>query len=170
MELYIVRHGPAAQRNPKRWNNDDERPLTPNGARATRKAARGLSKIIDPVDRLFSSPAARARRTAEIVREEIEDPPEIELLEELEPGAPAPAILAKIHATARPRSRWIVVGHEPTLGELVGLSVMGEAVSPLRLTKGGMVELEFPREMVPGGARINWVLTRKQLVALAGAR
>lgn len=170
MELYVIRHGPAAERNPKRWSNDDERPLTPEGTSATRKAAKGFARLVDPIDRLFSSPAVRARRTAEIVREALEDPPPIEFLEELEPGAPAPAVLAKIHENARPRSRWIVVGHEPQLGELVGLAVMGEAVSPLRLTKGGMVELEFSREMVPGGARISWVLTRKQLMALASGR
>lgn len=165
-----MRHGPAAERDPHRWANDDERPLTAEGSRAMKQAARGFAGLIDPPDRILSSPAARARRTAEILHDQLEDPPEIEYLEELAPGASAPAVLAQVHDGARPRSRWILVGHEPTLGELVGLAVIGEAVSPLRLTKGGAVELEFSRDMVPGGARLNWLLTRKQLMALADGR
>jgi phosphohistidine phosphatase len=167
MELLLVRHGPAAERDPRRWPDDRDRPLTPEGSRATKRAARALARLAEPLDRLVSSPAARARRTAEILREALDEPPELELAEELEPGRTAAELLAKLHPEARSRSRWAIVGHEPTLGELVGLCVVGEAVSPVRLSKGGAALLEFPRAMVPSGARLRWLLTRKQLMALA---
>jgi phosphohistidine phosphatase len=163
VELYIVRHGPAAERNPQRWADDDRRPLTPEGVRETRKAVRGFARLVGKVDRLFSSPAVRAHRTAELLLEELKDAPELELMDLLAPGSPAVGILGEMHQIARPRSRVVLVGHEPTLGELIGLAVTGEAVSIARLAKAGAAALEFPRAVLPSAARLTWLMSRKQL-------
>jgi phosphohistidine phosphatase len=170
VELVILRHGPAADRSPRKWPNDDDRPLTPDGIRETRRAARGLAALAGEVDRFYSSPAERARRTAEIAHEEWDDPPKLELLEALEPGAPAQPVLAHLNRTAKADGRYLVVGHEPTLGELIGLATTGEAVSLVRLSKSGAASLSFPRQVVPSGATLEWLLTRKQLMRLAGSR
>ena len=57
----------------------------------------------------------------------------------------------------------MIVGHEPTLAEFVGLALTGEGVSVIRLTKGGAACLEFPSAVRPGSGRLLWLLTRKQL-------
>ncbi|HEV2318073.1 MAG TPA: histidine phosphatase family protein [Thermoplasmata archaeon] len=167
-KLYLIRHGPAAERSPQKWPDDDERPLTREGAKASARAIEGFTRHVDDVDRLFSSPARRARATAELLHEELAEPPALELVDWLAPGAPAVTALAQIKRTAARAGRVAIVGHEPQLGALVGLSVTGEAVSVVRLSKAGAASLEFPRALVPSGARLNWLLTRKQLMARGG--
>ncbi|HEY7678606.1 MAG TPA: hypothetical protein VIG69_16145 [Candidatus Methylomirabilis sp.] len=41
MDLYLVRHAFAGKRDPARWPDDTQRPITPEGARRFRQAARG---------------------------------------------------------------------------------------------------------------------------------
>lgn len=168
MELYVARHGPAAERNPRRWPEDDDRPLTREGVRVTRKAAKGFLSVAPNVDRILSSPAARALATARIFHDAMEDPPEVETEGLLGPGSPAAPVLLHLRRISRAKSRILVVGHEPTLGELIGLALVGEGVSLVRLTKAGSAMVEFPKAVVPGGGRLEWLLTRKQSVALGG--
>jgi phosphohistidine phosphatase len=170
VELIVLRHGPAAERSPRKWPNDDDRPLTVEGARDTRRAACGLALLVGDLERCFVSPAERAHRTAEIAREEWDDPPKLELMEELAPGSPAQPILGSLNRSAKPNARYLLVGHEPTLGELVGLALTGEAVSVVRLAKAGAASLSFARNVAPGGASLEWLLTRKQLMRLGSSR
>jgi hypothetical protein len=39
MKIILFRHGPAESRDPERWPDDAERPLTPRGEKRTRLAA-----------------------------------------------------------------------------------------------------------------------------------
>jgi phosphohistidine phosphatase len=168
VKLYVLRHGPAVERSPQRWPNDDERPLSREGTQETGRAMKGLVRQLPEIDRLFSSPARRARATAEMLREQLEEPPDLELAEWLIPASAAVTALAEIKRRAGRARRVVVVGHEPQLGELVGLSATGEAMSIVRLSKAGAASLEFPRAVIPSGGRINWILTRKQLMGRGG--
>jgi phosphohistidine phosphatase len=164
VELIVVRHGPAEERSPRRWPNDDDRPLTPEGIEETRRSAKGLGRLVGKVDRVLTSPAARARHTAEILLDAWAGGQKLEVLPALEPGAPASPVLAAIAEKARLDARWVIVGHEPTLGELIGLATTGESVSLVRLAKSGAASLTFGRAIVPSGATLEWLLTRKQLM------
>jgi phosphohistidine phosphatase len=166
MDLVIVRHGPAEDRDPSRWPDDQLRPLTADGKRSTRRAAKGLATLHLAVDKILTSPAARAYSTAEIFRDVLEVKAELESWPELEPdGAPGP-VLERLQRLSRKRGI-VVVGHEPTLGELLGLSVTGESVPIARFSKAGAAQINFPEEARPGAAEIDWILTRKQLERLA---
>jgi phosphohistidine phosphatase len=165
MDIVIVRHGPAADRDPSRWPDDSRRPLTPDGARATRRAAKGLASLRPTVDRVITSPATRAHATAEIFREVLEVEAELETWEELEPDAAPGPVIERLQRLSRRRGI-LLVGHEPTLGELLGLSVTGESVPIARFSKAGAAQITFPKEPRPGAAEIGWVLTRKQLERL----
>lgn len=167
MRLVLFRHGPAEDNDPKRWPDDDERPLTRDGLAATRGAARGLVRVVGGLDHLVTSPAVRAFTTAEIVRHELEEPPKLETWRELAPGGAAAPVLERVRRATKLRDSVVLVGHEPTLGELAGLSVFGEAVSAVRLARAGAVALEFGQSVTPGGAHLEWLLTRKQLTRLA---
>jgi phosphohistidine phosphatase SixA len=166
--VVVMRHGPAEARDPARWPDDAKRPLRRKGVSQTRRAARGLAIHLDRVDRVATSTAVRARRTAEILRGELDSEPPIETWAELATGERAPPILERLAAAARPRETVVLVGHEPTLAEFVGLALVGEGLPVVRLTKAGAVLLEFPAAVRPGAARLVWALTRKQLAAARG--
>lgn len=165
VEIIFVRHGPAADRDPSRWPEDQRRPLTPEGVRSTRRAAKGLATLRPAIDTVVTSPAARAYATAEIFREALKVEAELESWEELEPDGEAGPILERLQRLSRRRGV-LLVGHEPTLGELLGLSVTGDSVPIARFSKAGAAQVTFPQEPRPGAAGIDWVLTRKQLERL----
>ncbi len=75
MEIYLVRHAVAAERDAARWPDDSARPLTTDGARAFAHVARGLRELVATVEFVFSSPYRRAWQTAEILHEEAGWPP-----------------------------------------------------------------------------------------------
>jgi phosphohistidine phosphatase len=165
IRVVAVRHGPAEVRDPARWPDDDLRPLTRKGETETRRAAKGLASVVRSADRLASSSADRALRTAELIRRAMPRAPEPETWEELAPGNLATPIFDRLRKSARPRDTVVLVGHEPTLAEFVGEALTGEGLSVVRLTKGGAVCLEFNNSVKPGAGRLVWLLTRKQLAA-----
>jgi phosphohistidine phosphatase len=67
MELLIVRHAIALERDTHRWPDDDERPLSARGMARARKAALGLKAVTGRPTRVLSSPLLRAKQTAAIL-------------------------------------------------------------------------------------------------------
>jgi phosphohistidine phosphatase len=163
LRVVVLRHGPAEVRDPARWPDDDLRPLSAKGAQQTRRVARGLAELLEPVTCLASSPALRARRTADLLGRELRPPRRTAIWPELDTGRVAAPILVRLRREAGARGEVVIVGHEPTLAEFVGLALTGEGVSVIRLAKGGAACLEFPSAVRPGSGRLLWLLTRKQL-------
>jgi len=163
VRIVVVRHGPAEPRDPARWPNDDRRPLTSKGQSQTRRAARGLARIVSPADRLVTSAADRAAKTAEIVAGELPSAPRLEMWPELAPGNLPDPIFDRLRRSAHPGEEVVLVGHEPTLAEFVGMGVVGDGISVVRLTRGGAACLDFPGGVKPGAGRLVWLFTRKQL-------
>jgi phosphohistidine phosphatase len=168
MDLYLVRHAIAESRDPSRWPDDAARPLTAAGEARFRDAARGLAAIAPGVEVVWSSPYARAWRTAEILHEEAD--------------WPAPEPCPQLEATREPQdalgalrqldghSTVALVGHEPTLSELAAL-LLGGAAGALRieLKKGAVMLIAFPAEPEPGQGLLRLALSPKILRALAPA-
>lgn len=165
MEIVLVRHGPARARDPARWPDDGQRPLTAEGRAATRAAARGLRRAGVDAPRIATSPLLRARATAEILSAELGGRGAIEAWEELAPGATAEAVVRRLGARRHAPGTVLLVGHEPSLGLLAGLLLTGEEVRPFRLAKAGAARLRAPRAL-RGGAVLDWLLSRKQLIRL----
>ena len=163
VRVVVIRHGPAEDRNPVRWPDDDCRPLTPKGVSQTRRAAKGLARIVPPVERIATSAATRALRTAELVHESLGDSTRMEEWEELAAGRLAGPIFDRLRRSVRTGQDIVLVGHEPTLAEFVGMALAGDGVPLVRLAKGGAACLEFPASVGPGSGRLVWLLTRKQL-------
>ncbi len=166
LRVVVVRHGPAETRDPARWPDDDLRPLTPKGLKDTRKAARGIADLLDSAPVIATSSAERARATAEVVRSALGSKRRIEAWEELASGRMAEPIFARLERSARPGKAFVLVGHEPTLAEFVGLALTGDGLPLVELSKGGAACLEFPAAVRPGAARLLWLLTRRQLEAI----
>jgi phosphohistidine phosphatase len=164
--VVLLRHGPAEERDPTRWPDDRERPLSSKGRAQTQKAAAGLVELLERVDRLASGPAVRSQRTAELLGRALRPPRRVELWPELDLDGPAPRILARLRRELRVRQTAVLVGHDPVLAELVGLALTGEGAAVARLTKAGAAAIEFPASVGPGSGRLLWLLTRKQLAGL----
>ncbi|MCI4338901.1 MAG: histidine phosphatase family protein [Thermoplasmata archaeon] len=161
--VVVFRHGPAEVRDPARWPDDGLRPLSRKGIQQTRRVATGLSRLVGPVSTLATSPALRASRTAEILGKALDPPRRPVPWTELDAGTLSSPILPRVRRESAVNRTLVIVGHEPTLAEFVGLSLTGEGIAVVRLTKGGAACLEFPSAVRPGAARLLWLLTRKQL-------
>jgi phosphohistidine phosphatase len=166
MELYLVRHAVAFERDPKRWPDDAERPLTPEGEERFREACAGLRRAAPAPALVLSSPAARAWRTAELLGLEAGWPAP-ERSEELSPGSSPQAAWRALQGRAA--SPIALVGHEPHLGELASYLLAGEPdAARLELKKGGVACLRLADGAAPGTAALRWLLTPELLRALQG--
>lgn len=153
MRLYVLRHGKAAARAD--WSADDgERPLTPEGEAAMRREARRLGEMGLALELIVTSPLARARRTAEIVADELGMAGRLHEDERLAHGFDVRR-LAELLAAHAPAQSVMVVGHEPDLSATVAELIGGGSVV---FKKGGLarVDLDAPR---PGGGELVWLLT-----------
>ena len=164
MNLYLVRHAIAEQRSATRWPDDSARPLTGEGAARFRSAARGLATLAPAVDRMLSSPYARAWQTAELLHEETD--------------WPAPEPCAALEADRRPAdaldvleasdaSSLAFVGHEPLLSLLASLLLTGDGnLVQLELKKGSAVFLELSGRLGSTATVLRWSLSPKILRTL----
>ena len=155
-QLYLLRHGIAVPHGTPGMN-DDDRPLTPKGERRVREVARGLKRIAIEVDRIATSPLPRALSTARIVAQVIGRPELVEVFDELRAGRDAASIRAWL--LGRAEARLMIVGHNPTLSELLAWLTTGEEGRAFReLRKGGIAALVGD----PGGSyRVDWIARPK---------
>ena len=66
MDVYLLRHGIAAERDEMKYPNDEERPLTEEGIAKMREAAAGIAAVVDAPDVILTSPLVRTKQTADI--------------------------------------------------------------------------------------------------------
>ena len=164
MDLLIVRHAIAFDRDRNRWRDDGERPLSPAGIRRARKAAAGLKKFAPCPQRLLTSPLVRARQTAQILTD-VAGWPAARVTPELSPGEPALAILELL---SRDRGKLTaVVGHQPDLGHLLGACLLGGGGAlPIEMKKNAVACVSFSGRPRAGHAALRWLATPKMLRSL----
>ena len=117
MELYFLRHGPAA---PKSMGiMDAELPLTKVGERMIEKNAIALRLLKIRFDRILSSPFLRAYQTAEMIAKGLGLKRKLEKFDGLKSGATLDRLRPELEK-AGPDDRILLVGHEPDLGLIIG--------------------------------------------------
>ncbi len=159
LTLYLVRHAIAADRGPA-WPDDSKRPLTPDGVKKFRRAARGVADIGVEVDRILTSPLVRARQTAELLAAALPGDPPIVDTRALVPGASYEALVEAV-AEHEECGALALVGHEPGIGDLAGRLV--GASSPLEFRKGAVCRIDFDAWPPPPPGRLRWFATQKIL-------
>lgn len=162
MHLLILRHALAVARGTP-GIADDDRPLTPDGERKFKKAARGLARVSTRPAAILSSPLPRAWRTAEIAAAAWG-----RLTPEKTPALLGGSLADLGHALAAYDSEATVaiVGHEPHLSGLLAELLGSQAAERLAFRKGGAALVEVPAGLTRGG-NLTWFLTPKLLRALA---
>jgi phosphohistidine phosphatase len=163
MRVVLFRHGPAGERDPARWPNDDLRPLSPRGEARTRAAAAGLVRLVGEVREIWSSPLARCQATAALLREACPAAKRV-TVEALRPGGSWREVIDKLRE-GKHAGTIVLVGHEPDLGKLAGMLVFG-APRALPLKKAGACAADFGREVDAGKGELAWLLTPRVLRSL----
>ena len=166
MKLLLIRHAIAEEREDfaKTGKDDRLRPLTDEGRKKMRQAARGLQTIAPEIDLLATSPLTRAAQTGAIVDSVYGGLKEVEI-EELSP-----------ESTPNDFLRWLrkqkagciaAVGHEPSISLILSWLLTGSERRIFAFRKGGACLLDFPDEVGAGTATLAWALTPGQLRELA---
>lgn len=164
VELILVRHAIAYERNPLRWPDDRARPLTPAGRQRFRKAAEGLGHWLPEVDCVFTSPLVRARETATLLTEHAGWPPAVEC-QALAPRSEPAAVFAFLR---RQRGKRIaLVGHEPDLSTLGAACLPGSpSARALEMKKGGILCLAFESRPSAGSGLLTAFVPPRVLRAM----
>jgi phosphohistidine phosphatase len=166
MRLLLIRHAIAEERQDfARTGKDDRlRPLTDEGRKRMKQAARGLRTLVPDIDLLATSPLTRAAQTAAIVDSVYGGLDEVEI-EELSPETTPEEFL-----------RWLrlqkadlvaAVGHEPSISQILSWLLTGTDRRIHVFRKGGACLLELPDEPAGGTATLLWALTPAQLRTLS---
>jgi len=165
--VYLVRHAFAAHADPARWPDDARRPLTDDGIRRFRAAARGLRRLVPDVDLVLASGYARSWQTAELLHE-VTRWPKPQECRALEPDRTPSAALGVLgEHTERSLA---LVGHEPYLSRFASiLCAGGDDVLQLELKKGAVAFLRIEDEVRPRSGSLGWAVSPKILRALGGA-
>jgi phosphohistidine phosphatase len=161
MELYIVRHGIAIDREDPKCPPDPERFLTDEGVEKTRQAAKGVAEIASVPDLILTSPYVRAAQTAEIFAAAVEYAKQkIRKTDQLLPGA-EPLQLFRELAKDKELSSVYVFGHAPHLDDLLAMAVgMKHHITSLKKAGAAFVEL---KRLVPPSGELVWLGTPKLL-------
>ena len=162
MNLYLLRHGLAAELTTTGLSKDSERPLTPKGRRKLKKIAAGIKALELEFDVIFSSPYVRARQTAEIVAEALHAGKSLEFTSTLTPGGSHSELIKRLNQSPELREA-LLVGHEPHLSELISLLVSGKSGFSVTMKKGGLCKLAVESLRVGRCASLEWLLTPGQL-------
>jgi phosphohistidine phosphatase len=131
-DIVLWRHADAEPGVP-----DLHRALTPKGRKQARRVARWLHDRLPPTAVICASPARRAQETALALAHL--GAREFVTVDDFSPSAGLDAALGALRATD-PTRTVVVVGHQPTLGELAS-RLLGAELDDWPIRKGAVVWL-----------------------------
>ncbi len=168
IELYLMRHGIAADLGEAGVIKDADRPLTQEGRVRMKLAAEGLRELGLKFNLILTSPLLRARQTAEVVAEVLELQHKVKIIESLAPGK------AFIESEGRNAEiflelgafqfdRALLVGHMPDMAELASFLLSGNRNLNIEFKKGSVCAIEVSSLPPRGPGLLRWMLTPKQM-------
>ena len=161
MQLYLIHHGIAIDREDPQYPPDPERYLTEEGVEKTKQVAKGVAALGAVGDLLLTSPYVRAAQTAEIFASALEYPKQkIRRTDLLLPGA-EPSQLFRELAKEKQASSVFLFGHAPQLDDVIA-TALGSKKRLTALKKAGVAFVELKRLSPPIG-QLVWLGTPKLL-------
>lgn len=166
MKLLLIRHAIAEERESfaRTGKEDRLRPLTDEGRKKMKQAAKGLRAMVPEIELLATSPLTRAAQTAAILDSVYGDVKEVEI-KELSPEATPERFLRWLRK--QKADTVAAVGHEPSLSLIASWLLTGQERRVIALRKGGACLIDFPDGVDAGAGTLLWALTPAQLRALA---
>jgi phosphohistidine phosphatase len=166
MDLYLLRHGIAADLGESGISKDSERALTAEGIARMQCIAAAMLALGIKFELILSSPFVRARETAEIVAGAMKLEQRLKLEPALACGGDTREVIRRL-ATRKPvPASALLVGHEPDLSRLISLLVSGDAGFPVTMKKGGLCKLSVAPLLYGRCATLEWLLTPKQMLLM----
>ena len=159
LELYLIRHGVAAERG-EEYPDDSKRPLTGTGMTRLRQEARALNELEIGFDVIISSPLVRTKQTAEIIAGTLKEKPQVITSDSLAPAGTPAGVMQELARHAR-KARVALVGHEPNLGELAARLI--GARSPIQFKKGAICRIDFDILPPKSLGQLQWFVTPRML-------
>jgi phosphohistidine phosphatase len=159
LELYLIRHGIAAERGDQ-YPDDSKRPLTTQGIARLRAEAKGLDALGVSFGVLLTSPLARARQSADALAEHMKGKPPVVQTDALSPAGAFADVIKEVGKHAR-KERIALVGHEPNMGELAARLIGARA--PLEFKKGAICRIDFETLPPKGVGTLRWFATPRML-------
>jgi len=169
MELYVMRHGKAAEPDPKLYPSDDQRPLTEAGRRDLEQIAAAMKLMKLEINLILSSPLVRARQTAEIVAKTLGITKKLLYSDSLAQNEVKP-VIEEIKRAYKGETSLLLVGHEPQLSELVSTLLTGGPDMVLNFKKGGLIKLQIKRIGLNRCANLEWLMAPRQMAQIALGR
>ena len=168
IELYLMRHGIAADLGDAGVLKDEDRPLTLEGRTKLKQAAEGIGEFGLKLNQIFTSPLLRARQTAETVAEVLELQHKVKIIESLAPGrafVEGEGRHAEIFLElgAYQFDRALLVGHMPDLSDLASFLLSGNRNLNIEFKKGAICAIEVASLPPRGPGLLLWSMTPKQL-------
>jgi phosphohistidine phosphatase len=161
MQIYIVRHGIAIDRENPKCPPDAERYLTEEGVEKTRQVAKGVAALGAKAELLLSSPYTRATQTAQIFASALDYPKQkIRRTDLLLPGAD-PSLLFRELAKDKQYTAIFLFGHAPQLDDILAMA-LGSKHHITSLKKAGAALIELKRISPPIG-QLVWLAPPKLL-------
>ena len=154
MNLIIVRHAAARDRDPDAWSDDAQRPLSERGERRFKKMARKLGRYAPEVHEVYSSSAVRAVQSARILHEEA-GWPQPKIVAVLAPGTPAEET-HELLARLPPDGTFAFVGHEPMMSDVI-CDLLGIGNGGVILRTGSAALLELPSPLKAARVILVWL-------------
>jgi phosphohistidine phosphatase len=162
LELYLIRHGIAADRG-EEYPDDSKRPLTSAGIKRLQREARALDTLEVGFDHIIASPLLRTKQTADVLAESLKSKPTVTTSDSLAPAGTPAAVIQELGRHMR-KGRIALVGHEPNIGELAG-RLIGARV-PLEFKKGGICRIDFDVFPPKGTGQLRWFVPPRMLRAV----
>lgn len=167
MNIYILRHGIAMEREDWKGKNDSLRPLTREGEKQLKKISKALKKMEVEFDLILSSPFERAKKTAEIVADKLKLKKQLKFSAELKSEGNAEKLISEISKIEPAPKNLLLVGHEPYLSRLISQLVSGENAIEMDFKKAGLCKLRVGKLQFGRCAQFCWLLTPKQMELMA---
>ncbi len=162
MDLYIVRHAWAAERDDSQWPDDRLRPLTEDGKKRFAKLAAGLVENGMTPEVIATSPLLRCVQTAKFLAGETPAKPEIVELAALQPDSDLAELMRWTARQAAGHRHVAWVGHSPDVERLTG-RLIGASEALIRFAKGGAAAIRFDGPLEVGAGELRWLVTASVL-------
>lgn len=163
-ELLIMRHAKSE------WgtglSSDQERPLSPRGVKAAKRMGKFITKVGMMPDLILSSPAVRARTTAELANKAGKWAAPMEIVDAFYGGG-LTDVLNGVAAYGSTADRILITGHEPTWSDLVSLLTGGGLVAMPTATVAcvSLIGSNWSK-LGPKSAELQWHVTPRMIKPL----
>ena len=163
MDFYLLRNAKAAKDGKANDDNDDDRPLTKKGERKIIRVAEAMRDLELKFDAIITSPLLRATHSAEVVARSFRMKDSVHHSSHLAPHGNPALLVNEINAKHGDTSGLLLVGHEPSLGALISILLVGDNSLQMIFKRGGLCKLSVENLCYGKCASLCWLMAPSQL-------